>query len=288
MRNQLVAGISFSNTVAQIAVLELRRRQVTVVHLEEYKRGKSGDLWFLERLLNDRKVFKKVSAVSVALDGSTVFQHSFPMDDSLTQREQKEHVLWELAHFIQDFNATGYINDVHLLQSHQEQRFSDVYVVSAQRSFIQQIQRALDEGKYELYLVDTNHFAGQYALHVNYPEAIGKRIVLASIGPQRMDVGALQDGKLISARYFVEASPEVLAKHLIEFCRLSGTMDIYLYGSGCTFAFMKTLQAAGNLMLTTMNPFRRLKIASSLRKSEIMIGQEHKYVASVGVALRKE
>ncbi len=289
MGKEFVAGLSFSDTAAQIAVLELRRDRVVVVHLGEYKNGQREELWFLESLFQSNgKLFKKVSKVSIALDNAEVVLHSFPMDSSLHHADRQEHTQWELSNFIQDFQPKEYINDVHVLRTHVQEHTVDMFVVVARRSLAQQVQRALGEHKYDLHLLDTNHFAGQYALAVNYPEVKEKTIILASIAEQRLDVGTLQAGKLIAYRYFISASSEENIKRLNEYCQQAGVNEVYIYGSGCTLAFTKALIAQRGLKITTVNPFRRVPITDALRETGIMLGQEHKFVASVGVALRKE
>src|SRR5436309_10373848 len=134
MAKNLVAGVSFSDNAAYVAVLELHRGRITVVQLEEHKNGRNGELWFLERLLRNRKAFRKVSKVSVALDGRSIIQHTFPMDVTLTPREQSEQLQWELGNFVQGFEAGERITEVHELRPNPDDQFSDMYVASARRS----------------------------------------------------------------------------------------------------------------------------------------------------------
>jgi hypothetical protein len=48
------------------------------------------------------------------------------------------------------------------------------------------------------------------------------------------------------------------------------------------------LEKLENVKLVKTNPFRRVPITPSLRDTGLTLGQEHKFVACVGVALRKE
>jgi hypothetical protein len=209
------------------------------------------------------------------------------MDASLTPQEQNDHLHWELANFIGGFNPKELVNDARILRPKIGENRTDVFAVSARRAFLRQIQNALDEQKYELNIVDTNHFAGQYALLVNYPEVRTQDILLASAGDQRLDIGIVRQGQLGTFRYFT-GTPEERANRMLDFCREEGGQEIYLYGSGCGFALMKTLQGNGSLKLTKMNPFRRVSLTTALREAGMVIGREHKFVASVGIALRKE
>jgi hypothetical protein len=289
MGPKYIAGVSFEEGAAQLAVLELRREQVTVVHMEEVKGGKSGDMWFLQGLLDRRaKILRKVSKVSVALDCGKVLLHSFPLDNTLSGAEQREQVRWELANLRPDLQPEDQVNDVHILESHTQDHWAQMFVVSAPRSYLQEIQRVLRENNYMLHLVDTNHFAGQYALSVNYPETKEKSIVLASIGEGRVDMGMLCEGRLTSYRYAVTGSLSEQARHLAEFVRERPVEEVYTFGGGCTFDFTKELRTLGVVKITKTNPFRRVSLSSPVREAGMTLGQEHRFVACVGVALRKE
>ena len=246
-------------------------------------------MWFLESLRERKaKIFKRVTKVSVALDSGSVLLHSFPMDTTLVKSEQREHLSWELSNILPNVPPADQVNDLHVLRTSTQEHVAEMFVVSARRSYLQQIHRALDERKYELHIVDTNHFAGQYAFAVNYPEAKEKTVVLASIGEQRADMGTLHDGKLITYRYAVEPSPEMKAKQIAAFVREAAVEELYIFGTGCAFGLTKELEKLENVKTIKTNPFRRVPVATSLRGTGLTIGQEHRFVACVGVALRKE
>ena len=289
MSKEIVAGISYANETAQVAVLEIRKGDIRVLHLEEYKNDKTGDLWFLQNLITRKeKTFKKISKVSVALDSASVVLHSFPIDSSLSQVERNEQVAWELSNLIRGFNGKEYINDVHVLQMHAQDHVADSFVVAAKRTDVFKIQHALADRKFELHIVDTNHFGGQYALLVNYPEVKMKTVALASVGEHRIDIGTLNHGRLTSYCYSKHSIEDEAVAFLSGFISKLPATDLFVFGTGIDSSLMRKLQTECSFVVTKLNPFRRLSVASSVRDFSALAGKEHHFGACVGVALRKE
>ena len=289
MPKEYIAGVSFADDVAQVAVLKIKKNEILVVYLEEFKDGKTGGLWFLESLLAKRKtIFKKVHKVSIALDSSSVFMHLFPMDSSLNQVEQNVHVQWELSNFIPAFNPKEYINDVHVLRTHAQEHVLDMFVVSTQKLNIFRMQELLRENKYELHIVDTNHLCGQYSLLVNYPEVKASNVVLSAVGQKRVDIGILRHGRLHDYHYCLCSSPEDAVRSIEEYMVEHRDHGLYMYGNGMISDVMNELSKHSEITATKLNPFRRLPISSSFREFNMFVGQEHRFAACIGVALRKE
>ncbi|HTK83029.1 MAG TPA: hypothetical protein VL633_12115 [Bacteroidota bacterium] len=288
MGKEFIAGVSFADNAAQVAVLKLHRGNITVVHLEEYKSGSKDDLWFLESFRRkESKIFKKLSKVSVALDGSMLLQHSFPMDSTLSEDDRREHILWEMSNFLPGKSPGEHALDARVLREGSTEGVTEMFVASASRPYILRIAEELEDHNYELQIVDTIYFAGQYSLAVNYPE-LQKNIALASVGEQRVDAGILEEGNLVSFRSFTGASPVERAEQLVHFMREEEVNSAQIFGSGCSFGFIKTLQGNGNVEVTKMNPFRRVQMSSDLVDSGMARGQEHRFASCVGIALRKE
>ena len=210
------------------------------------------------------------------------------MDTSLSKAEQNEHVHWELSHYLPEYNASDYINDVHILKTHAREHLCDVLTVSVRKSFIHGIQNVLSEKKYELHLADTNHFGAQYALITNYPEVKTKMVALVAVAHHRVDVGLLHTGRLIAYRYGLIANREDVVKLLQEVVKDTIISDLFIYGTAVSTEVVGAIENSMNVKVIKLNPFQRLKIASSFRDFERFLGREHRFAASVGCALRKE
>src|ERR1700741_559522 len=135
MGKEYVAGLSMADGRAQLAVFEVKERETRLLHVEEYDANGQSSLWFLRGILEPHaKPVKKVTRVSIALEYSSVLLHSFPIDASLTQPEQNEHVHWELANIIPDYRANDHVCDVHILKTQARDQVAEILVVAVKRS----------------------------------------------------------------------------------------------------------------------------------------------------------
>src|ERR1051326_3671280 len=197
MFGKIVAGVSYMDDTAQIAILQIRRNSVTLCHLEEYSE-QNGDVWFLQPLLNrDKRIVRKVSRVNVALDSGVLAFHSFPADDALDQLSRQDHAHWELSNFIDAYVPKEYANDLRVLKSFPDEKYSDLLVVATRQALLSNIQSTLQGQKFNLDGTAANHFGAQESLLMNYPEVRSKRIALAGLTRNRIDLGFMENGKLI-------------------------------------------------------------------------------------------
>ncbi|MBI4810535.1 MAG: hypothetical protein HY800_03660 [Ignavibacteriales bacterium] len=144
MAKEIIAGISVSGKLAHLAVFEIRETETKLLHIEEFTNTSGDELWFLSKVLNpNSRILKKITKVSVALDSASIVLHRFPMDITLTQAEQNEHVHWELSNFITDYQAKDYVYDLHILRLNAREQVADLLVVAVKRVKIYKIQEAL-------------------------------------------------------------------------------------------------------------------------------------------------
>ncbi|MBI4546631.1 MAG: hypothetical protein HY707_01520 [Ignavibacteriae bacterium] len=292
MGKEYIGGVSFTDDTAQVAVLEVGGSEIKVRYLEDIKKGSSDDLWFLQGVfeMKEKRVrkVKKVKKVSVAVDNASLFLHSFPMDTSLTKAEQNEHVDWELSNYLSEYNPKDYVNDVHILRTKAREHVCHVLTISVKKSLIYGIQNMLSENKFELHIIDTNHFGAQYALITNYPEVKTKVVALVAVAHHRVDAGLLHSGRLIAYRYGLMTNRDDAVKLLQEVLKDTTISDLFIYGTAVSTEVVGAIENSLNIKVTKLNPFQRLKIASSFRDFERFLGREHRFAASVGCALRKE
>ena len=129
------AGVSFSDDRAQIAVLEFRKEEVSLVHLKEIENDKLGEHWYLQPVLaKAEKSYRKIGAVSIAFDNASVAFHLFPMDTSLTREEQHEQTQWEMSKIISGYSPKEYLLDIHTMKIRAKEHVADIFVVAARRS----------------------------------------------------------------------------------------------------------------------------------------------------------
>jgi hypothetical protein len=216
------AGVSFTADHAQIAVLEFRKENISLVHLQEIENDRLGEHWYLQPLITKSvRAYKKVSGVSLAFDNSTVDLHMFPMDTSLSREEQQEHTQWEMTKFNPAFTPKDYLLDVHTMKIRAKEHLAELFVVSARRSSLQNVQSMLGDHRIGFDVADINFFGGQYALLVNYPEVRAKTIAVVEIGTGRLDMGVLNFGRLAAFRCAQFATPQECTAAIEQFLAAS-------------------------------------------------------------------
>ncbi len=292
MARELRAGISYSADTAQTVLLDVQDQTVELQYIAEQTRDRFNEYWFLDHLLSlDKKILKKISKLSIALDNTSAFFHRFPLDSSLGKVDQNEQIEWELAQYKQHFKRQDYIHELHVLRTRASEQYLDVLVVAIPRSFIFGIQEALTAQELDLRLVDLNYFASQHLHQIIHPETKVMKQALVGIFPNGISIGNIQNNKLAGYINLVETVTEKMLKFLeVELSDL-GVNNIFLHGtttkqSLAMTEWAKKLRNVLNLNVTIINPFRRMRVSSSCKNFEQFKGYEHHFVACVGSALR--
>jgi hypothetical protein len=286
MGKDYVAGVSFSGSAAQIAVLELRSGRTSVAHLEEWTGGGSAS-WYLGPLLERRqKLYRKVERVSVAFDESQLIALTFPVDAALDHVERNRHIHWELSNFIADFSPKDFIVDSHILRTKAQEQLSELLVIAAQRSLVFGVQQTLADARFELGTADTRMFGGLYALLVNYPERKDLQSALVLLSGDRIDIGTVAHGRLTA--YAQLQSGDDAQKAAFARSALQGTGEgTYLFGDIAP-SLMTSMLAELGPGAELLDPLRRLPVLSGFRDIDALAGQEYRFAPSIGVALRKQ
>lgn len=288
MAKEYVAGISYSGETAQTVVLELSEHGTTARFLQEHTRASSAETWFLDTFLASRDRFvEKATRVSIGLDHAALLLYKFPVDTSLTRPEQNEHVQWELSTVLANYQPREYINDLHYLAIQARAQTADVFVVNVRRSLIFSIQTLLAQKKYDLHIADANFFGAQHALLSSVPSAKSERVLLAGFSRGRMDVGLVQNGRLLDYQYALFDAPEGTLPVLREFAAKFAPTTLYYFGMDQSASVMAEIREELPVTALPLNPFHRITVSPSLDGFGPFAGSEHRLASCVGIALRK-
>lgn len=286
---EYVAGISVSDGVAQVAVLEVRSGGVRLRHLAEVTKSSDSPHWYLDTMLTrSEKVYRKVRKVSVALANSAVLLYGFPMDTTLTQIEQNQHIDWELEHFISGYKPRDYVKDIHVLATRAQEHTSDMLVIAARRSYVVDVQQMLQEKKFSLHIADIDHFGAQYALAVNYPEAREKCVAVIAVAPARVDLGVLDHDRLIHYRHAQLSTEREIIDLLDHELAERPLTNLFFCGIGATPSLVNEAKQRLKIQSSLLNPTRQLRISRSFRTFEEFAGREFRFASAIGCALRKQ
>jgi hypothetical protein len=288
MAKKYVAGISVNASKAHLAVFRVKKDEVRLLHLEEITKTTGDSLWFLEPVLAPRtRKLKKISKVSIALDNSSVVTHLFPMDTTLNQSEQNDHVHWELSNIIPDYKATDYLYDLHILKIRAREQVAEVLVVAVNRSIITALQEALGKRKMELQIADMAFFGAEQNFTQQYPENRSKTSVLMYVTHGRVDIGFENNGRLANYSFSMDTTPASVAETLKRITENSSLHCVYCCGPSVSDQFIHGVQNALSVKVDTLNPFRMNIKTSTFKRFQEYSNTKYLYAAASGVALRK-
>jgi Tfp pilus assembly PilM family ATPase len=284
-----VAGLSYAGDILRTAVLQLRNQGPVLCHLSEEKVEDLTGAWFLRAVTEPKvRLLKKVSAVSVGVDNSSVFYHSFPADQSLSREDREEMIDWELSQFIADYASADFVRDVHVLAPEIGTTAPDVLVVAANRSFVGTITSLLRARKIGLQVIETNFFGAVYALGINYPETAMKRVLVASIEGDRADAGVLCRGKLERHACRTVQGQDDLLGFLADTAAAGRVDEAYLAGAGASHALVMSARARFMVPVEMLNPVRKLRLKRRFAKESEFAGVEYRFASVIGCALRRQ
>jgi hypothetical protein len=285
---EYVAGVSYSGETAQTVVLEVSENGTVVRYLREHTRSSTAETWFLDTLLSSKdRVVEKATRVSIGLDHDSLLLYTFPVDTSLTRPEQNEHVQWELATVLADYQPKEFINDLHYLAIQAREQTADVFVVNVRRSLIFSVQALLAQRGHELHIADANYFGAQHALLAAYPPLKTERVLLAGFSRGRIDVGFVQNGRLFDFGYTLFDHAGSLIPFLRERIARFAPSMLFYYGVDQSAAVMADVRGELTVECLPLNPFQRATVSPSLDGYAPFEGSEHRLAACVGIALRK-
>jgi hypothetical protein len=289
MAKEILSGISFSGMTAIIAVLEKHKDAHQLVHLDEIEMSGEKALWFLDALDTvEKKLLGKIDSVSVALENARVQLHAFPTDSSLTRVEQNEHVRWELAQYVENFRPSEYVTDLHILRSNAREQVTDVLAVSVPQSLVFNIETNLSARKLNLKTVMVGHFAAEEALRLSHPELKNETCVFIEISNGRVDLEILKNEKRAGYGYTQFETPAETVGWMNELILAYPQAPIYLHGTEKLHEWIKLLRGSTGREVTTLNPFRKIRISPSVAQFSRQIGKEHRFAACIGAAVGAE
>jgi len=286
MSKEYVAGISVGNRQFQIGVFEIRDQKRILLHSEIHDRNDASPFWFLDRIDRSSKIFKHVSKISVALDSSTVIVHSFPIDTSLTQKEQQEHVHWEFSNIIVDYQPQQYVADIHVLKTHVREQTVEVLAVAVQRQHIVDMQKLITDRGLKVGLIDTGYFASEYSLLANYSEIKTKCVALAVMNNDRVEIGWYVNGRLNCFTSIGSPHPEVMIQRIQNKRNEFSVSEIFYCGPVNIIESLRLKLKESGIPMTVVDPMRRLVRKSMWRTSRPKGGSDYMLAACAGIALQ--
>jgi len=248
----------------------------------------------------------RTKEVGVVLNAGIVLVKKIPVALGLEEEMLREQMIWEAEQFFLT-SLDNYIMDYQRLPF-QTQSGDPVYLmVLVRKIVVNKIRSLVEKVGLTLRDVDVDIFSNIRAILANYD--LGLDEISAVVDIQREYISfviinqreyflshqvSLREGGAASG--LVDSS-QIVDLLLKEFRRIvfghrlgRGIEDlnrIFLLGSEGMQNIFKEISSAVSVPLEIVNPFRRINISQSVSQSSEVVEFPHRFVASVGIALKK-
>jgi Tfp pilus assembly PilM family ATPase len=293
-----IVGISLGSDSVQAVEIDHSGRTKTVLAMGEFPfagahTGKDGgqrpdlfaeglSFFFMSQGFRSKRV-------SVALDTSSLFLHTLPIESGLSESQMTEQLNWELNQYFPETDPREFITDIHVLSENSADRLKEILSVSVRRKETAKIQRAITAIGRTLHIVDVDHFASETALRVNYPDTSAKDLALVGIKPHRVDISLLRKGVMESYRYHLVESDAEVIDHIGALSREArGVFSIVAYGPHLDNKLLVEIRRSSNILIEALNPLRHVNVSRTVRLGENIAGPSYRFAAAIGVALRQD
>ncbi len=290
MSKLLNAGLSISDDLSHLVVLEHNESKAELIYLEEFTNSghDNSELWYLKSLFSvENPILGKIDSVSLALDKKDLLIHTFPMDISLKQDQQNEHLNWELSQLIPNFHAQDYISDTHVLQSIPEANKKNILSVTILKKLVYEITQSISKNKFKLNIIDSAHFSAEKTLIQNHPEVHNQNCILLGISKNQFEISRYFNSNLIEYVYRRETQIEYIIRYLRLFISDAKIDHIYVYGTNANEEILNHLKNNFPSLVQLINPFKIINISHNVQNFHKYLFAIHKFVPAVGIALRK-
>ncbi len=287
MFSKYVAGVSYSDNVSQIVVLQMKRKGARIRSIHEFRKQSDSPAWFLGPLIGrSEKIFRKVKTVAVAIDHDRLLFRTFPVDAGLNRPAMREHAAWEFAQFLPEGSAQAYVGDVYPLESRTDRPITDALYVAARRDFVQVVEQEIKKARFKCGQIDAAYFGAESSGLLNHPELGTVQSAIIGLFRRTLVVGILADGRLVQFVSKEISDPTDVLPHLeIEFGRRP-VESICIYGPAAVAAVLNAIRARFSCEVAYLHAFKALEVDFDRRAMQQFMGREHVFASCVGIALR--
>lgn len=230
-----------------------------------------------------------IHTAAVALDTGLLFVNTIPVDDPSATDDIKAQIDWELNEYFPGSPKGVFISDYEVMARPDSRPYADVLAVSVRREFVQKIHRAVNRLTLQLGPVDGDLFAAGTAMRANHPEMTRKRVALAGVKHERLDVSVLHHGEIESFAYRLISTDEDIVRELAACIKRSDPPDLaILFGERVDEELLAELRGALTVPVDVLNPFRVVSVDTTLRLKHDPTLRPFRYAAAVGIALRQK
>lgn len=281
-------GISISSESVEAVALEPRAHAMSVKAIGEWKRTPDTGLMALgDRLQSFMDANGiRAKALTVALDTSLLFVHTFPVEAGSTREEWQQHARWERAQFFPTLPQEEFISDVFALPPRPSQQVQNVMSLSIRREDVRSLRSIAQDAGMALGGVDGAHFCAETALLERSSEFQNMRLLFVAVKKQNCEWSLFEQKALVHYESRRAEGAPAVADLLLNAVREHHPDQIILHGPLATREMQDALREATPVPVRVFDPFQGVDLPPELPLSEHFVAASFRFAAAVGAALR--
>jgi Tfp pilus assembly PilM family ATPase len=304
MKSTSYIGVSFLKAKIQLAVVEHKRKKLTVTVLAE--RDTAIDfaqeganlsaahpqlgtfVTEMKGLLKQQKV--TADNISFALPPDPMFINIIPVDPGLKGKELAQYLQWEMNQYFPSASQKDFIIGADGLPL-ESKTATQTFMVAVRRGIAAFLQKAVAGLNMNLNIIDIDQFSTEKTLITNYPEILEHEIVLFGLRKSGVDASLIHNGAMTDYRAFHYNGDTSPTKPILEYLKYLKQIDtdtpaaILLHGIDIAQDFVVSLRKTTGIKQTlAMNSLRKIRASDKLSKS--FVQESYRFAAAIGLALR--
>lgn len=234
----------------------------------------------------------KLSAdkISFALPSDPLFVNIIPVDATLKGAALKSHLAWELSQYYPDADPKDFILGSDVIPA-SNGGTPQAFIVGLPRGMVGFVQRAAEQLKMTMNIVDVDQFSVEKTVILNYPEILEHEIVLFGLRSAGVDASLIHEGRMTDYRtYTMEPSTDP-SWAIIDYLNYLADREIpqpaalILHGIDISKDLIASVREQSGITQTVaLNAVRKLSVSKSVYQP--LLKQTARFGAAIGLALR--
>ena len=305
LRKPRILGVSFLQGRIQLAEVE-HGRTVQITSLVEGDTttdftlaapGLTPDHPQLNVFVNELRSLLKnhrlsPEKISFALPTAPLFVNLIPVDPTLSGPALKAHLAWEMQQYYPENDPKDFLLGSDIIPA-ADGGASQAFMVGLPKGLVTFVQRAAQDLKLKVAVVDVDQFSVEKTVLINYPEILEHAIVLFGMRSGAVDASLIHEGRMTDYRLYTmepDTDPSWAVTAYLGYLQDRGIPEpaaLMLHGADVPKEMIAALREQTGIKQTVaLNAVRKLPVAKSVQAP--LVKASYRFGAAIGLALRTQ
>lgn len=230
--------------------------------------------------------------ISFALPTAPLFINLIPVDPTLAGPALKAHMAWEMQQYYPENDPKDFMLGSDIIPA-ADGGASQAFMVGLPRGLVGFVQRAAQELKMKMAVVDVDQFSVEKTVLLNYPEILEHAIVLFGLRSGAVDASLIHEGRMTDYRLYTmepDTDPTWAVTAYLHYLQDRGIPEpaaLIMHGSDIPKEFVAALRESTGIKQTVaLNAVRKLPVGKNVHAPYVKAS--YRFGAAIGLALRTQ